>query len=247
VLDLNIYLVIVAALAFGGICKGATGMGLPLIALPIMTLVISMPHAIVLMLFPVIATNIWQVVRFRGEMRDPRLAFLTPFVIAAAVGVGFGTWALTTLPARYLELVLGALLLGYFVLRMLRPSFAVSAPTARRVAVPVGVTAGVLQGATGISAPIGVTFIHAQRHGREAHLFAVSVMFLVLGVSHAAALGTAGIIQPRWIVESVIGIVPIIVAMPIGEWLSKKLSREAFDRMILIFLAGMGVKMLFGI
>ena len=56
------------ALGVGGLVKGATGMGLPLVALPILAAFLGVQHAVALMCFPGIITNIWQVWRFRAAM-----------------------------------------------------------------------------------------------------------------------------------------------------------------------------------
>ena len=66
-------LVMVLALAAGAVVKGASGMGLPLIALPVITAFFGLQHAIGLMVIPLIVTNAWQVWRFRGEAGTPAL------------------------------------------------------------------------------------------------------------------------------------------------------------------------------
>src|SRR5690606_20679422 len=98
-----------------------------------------------------------------------------------------------------LTLTLGVLLLGYLALRFSKPHYVVGPEAARRWAVPAGLGAGLLHGSTGISAPIGVTFIHAMRLPRETLVFAISTMFLLLGVTQAVALAVAGILRPEWL------------------------------------------------
>ncbi len=98
------------ALGAGAVAKGATGMGLPLVALPALTALVGIQHAIGIMLVPAIATNLWQVWRYRDERRDGALAFLPRFLVAGAVGIAAGTWALDALPERSLVMALGAIL-----------------------------------------------------------------------------------------------------------------------------------------
>ena len=239
--------VILIAISAGALVKGATGMGMPLIAMPFMASVLGMQHAIVVLVLPIIVSNIWQVWRYRGERSDERLAFLVPMLIACTIGVAMGTWLLTTLPERGLALTLGLLLLGYKVFRLLRPSFSIDPATANRFAVPAGLGAGVLHGATGISAPIGVTFIHAMRFSRDVHVFAISAMFLVLAAMQASSLWVAGVLRPAWMVGSVLALIPTFVVMPVGQWLGSKLSPAAFDRLILAFLGVIGLKLVFGL
>ena len=235
------------ALAAGAVVKGATGMGLPLVALPVLTTVFGLQHAVGLMTIPLIVTNVWQVWRFRAEARAPRLGFMPWFLVGGAVGIALGTWALTALPERVLVLSLGAILLVYVALRIATPHWVLSLELARRLGPLAGIGGGTLQGATGISAPIGVTFIHSMNLERAAHVFAVSAMFLTFAVVQLPSLWLAGVMRPEWLLQGLLALIPILVFMPLGQWISGKLSRRAFDRMILVFLGVIGVKMVLGV
>ena len=246
-MELSSVIIMTVALAAGAVVKGATGMGLPLIALPVLTAAFGLQHAVGLMTIPLIVTNIWQVWRFRAEARGPHLAFMPWFLVAGAVGIGIGTWALTTLPERVLVLALGVLLLAYVAMRLARPHWSLGPELAGRLGPPAGLGAGILQGATGISSPIGVTFIHAMKLDRTAHVFAVSAMFLLFSVVQLPSLWIAGVMRTEWLLQGLLALVPILVFMPLGQWISGKLSRAAFDRMILVFLAVIGLKMVLGL
>ncbi len=244
-MDLTQYAVIALALAGGALAKGATGMGLPLIALPVLTTALGLQHAIVVMTIPILVTNTWQVWTFRAEFADPALHFLRPMLVAGAVGVAVGTWMLTALPERWLAMALGLILLAYLALRLARPDLKIGMEAGRRAAGPLGLGAGLLQGATGISAPLGVTFIHAMRLHRPAHVGAVSAMFLALAVMQLPALAVAGLITAERLAQGLFALLPILIFMPVGQWLARRLSVAAFDRMILIFLGLIGLKLLF--
>ena len=246
-MDLNSALIMLLALGAGAVVKGATGMGLPLVALPVLTAVFGLQHAVGLMTIPLIVTNAWQVWRFRAEAGSPRLAFMPLFLVGGALGIMLGTWALTSLPERLLVLGLGCILIAYVALRLATPHWALSLVMAKRYGPLAGLGGGTLQGATGISAPIGVTFIHAMGLDRAAHVYAVSAMFLLFSLVQLPALWLAGVMQPLWLLQGLLALVPILLFMPIGQWISGRLSRAAFDRMILIFLGIIGLKMVLGL
>ncbi|WP_417579093.1 sulfite exporter TauE/SafE family protein [Pelagibacterium sp.] len=239
--------IIFAAVGAGAISKGATGMGMPLIAIPFLAATFGLQHAIAVLLVPILVSNAAQLYRFRHARGDARLGFLGPMLALCVLGVMGGTWFLTSTPERGLAVTLGLLLLGYLGLRLLKPHFVVGPEAAKRWAMPAGLGAGLIHGATGISAPIGVTFIHAMRFGRDVHVFAVSAMFMVLGVFQAPSLWIAGVLRPEWLLQGVFALIPTFLFMPVGQWLSGKLSQAAFDKMILIFLGVIGVKMVLGI
>ena len=242
-MDPQIIIFLTLALAAGAITKGATGMGLPLIALPLLTAAVGLQQAIGIMLIPVLLTNAYQVWAYRGARTLPGVAFLPGFLIGGAFGVAIGTWALDALPERSLEIGLGGLLLTYVAIRLARPEFMFSSVFARRAGPAVGRAAGTLQGATGIAAPIGVTFIHALGLERRATVFAVSVMFLGFAAVQYPAIIFAGIYQLDWLWLGLFACIPILIFMPIGEWLGRRASPRLFARLILIFLsiAGLGM------
>lgn len=246
-LDFARLTILFAALGAGAIVKGATGMGLPMVALPVLTSAFGLQHAIAIMSITQIITNGWQMWQFREARSDVRLGFLPLFLALGLIGVVLGTWALGNLPERVLVMSLGVVLLAYFVLKLTNPHVAVNDRNARRFGPFVGFVSGACQGATGLSAPVGVTFMHAMGLDRASHLFAVSAMFLAFSLIQLPALLLSGIMRPEWILESFLAMVPILIFMPVGQFLAGKLSRQAFDRMILIFLGLVGLKMVLGI
>jgi uncharacterized membrane protein YfcA len=198
-------------------------------------------------MIPVVLTNAYQVWAYRDARVLPGLAFLPGFLVGGCVGIGLGTLALTSLPERMLEFGLGAMLMTYIALRLAKPGFAFSQGAARRAGPFVGLGAGSLQGATGIAAPIGVTFIHALGLERRASVFAVSVMFLGFSSVQYAAIAVAGIYQASWILLGVFACLPILVFLPVGEWIGRRASPRVFDRAILLFLFVIGLKMILGL
>ncbi|HEV7372021.1 sulfite exporter TauE/SafE family protein [Arenibaculum sp.] len=230
------------ALGAGAMVKGATGMGLPIIAMPMLATAFGVPHAIAVLTVPLIVTNAWQVWQHRSHARGA--SFLKRLLAAGIFGIGIGTWLLTAVPERSLSLVLGLLVVAYVGLQVLHTDFRLSGDAGRGLAPVAGAAAGMLQGATGISSPIGVTFIHALRLEREAHIFAVSAMFLLFSLTQLPALAVAGIMSWPRFVEGLIALVPVLALMPLGAWVGRALSRRTFDVIILGLLVILAVELI---
>jgi uncharacterized membrane protein YfcA len=235
-------IVMAVALGAGGLVKGATGMGLPLVAVPILASFLGVQHAVALMTIPIVATNAWQVWRFRDDRRGAD--FLPGLLAGGVVGVVIGTWLIVSAPERLLALVMAAVLLAYVVLRLARPHLALPRERGRHLGVPVGISAGALQGATGIGSPLGVTFIHAMRLPRRAHVFAVSAMFLQFGVVQIPALAVAGVLTWPILLQGALAMLPALAALPVGAWLAARLPPRAFDVIILALLVLVAVQLL---
>jgi uncharacterized membrane protein YfcA len=238
----EILAIMALALGIGGTVKGATGMGLPVVALPILAAFLGVQHAVAIMCVPVLVTNLWQLWLYRAEVWTTR--FLPALILGGAVGIVIGTWLIVSIPERALSLVLGLLVFVYIAVRLARPAFAISLEFGKRLAAPVGLVAGILQGATGISSPVGVTFVHSMRLHRTAHVFAVTAMFFMFSVVQVPALAIAGIFTWRAVIEGLIATVPALAMMPVGQWLASRLSQRAFDFIILSLLAFVALQLL---
>lgn len=246
-MDLQTLLIVSLALGAGGLVKGILGLGLPLVALPVLTAAFGLQKAIGIMLLPILISNAWQIRTHRAALQDPALRFLPGFLVGGVLGVGVGTVALVNLPERILEAGLGVMLLGYVALRLTQPEFVIPERLARIVAVPMGLAAGTVQGATGIVAPVGVTFINAMRIARTATVVAVSFMLLVYGAAQLTALLVAGVYRLDWLWMGLFAILPVLAAMPLGEALGRRMYTATFDRILLALLTAIGLKMVLGL
>jgi len=243
-LEITTLVIVLVGLSVAGIVKGVTGMGLPLIGVTLLATWFGVPHAIAIMVVPTLVTNAWQLWSYRASWQSGQMPFLVPMLAFGAVGIGAGTWLLVQIDEVMLKLGLAFMLLAYVALRLSSPNFRIGERLGVILSAPVGLAAGVLQGATGISAPIGVTFIHAMRFERSAHVFAVSAMFMVFAIAQVPALTIAGILTPfRWM-ESAFALLPVALAMPIGTWIGRRVDHATFDKAILLLLTVTALKLI---
>jgi uncharacterized membrane protein YfcA len=243
-LELTTLLFATLGLGLGGVVKGVTGMGLPLIGITVLATFLGVPHAIAILVVPTLVTNAWQLWSYRRSWQSGQMPFLVPMLVFGAVGIGIGTWLLVQINEAALQFGLAVMLLAYVALRLSSPHFRIRERLGVLLSAPVGLAAGVLQGATGISAPIGVTFIHAMRFERSAHVFAVSAMFMVFAVAQVPALTVAGFLTPhRWL-ESTFALLPVALFMPVGTWIGRRVNHATFDKAILALLTVTALKLI---
>ena len=233
------------ALMLGGVLKGATGAGAPILAVPILVLLFDVRFAIVVMLVPNLLTNAMQAWRYRAEL--PPKDFVLPLILAGLVGVGLGTLTLASLASDTLSLFVAFAVIGYIALRLARPDWHLSMPMAKRLAAPAGLAAGFLQGASGLSAPVSITFLNAMRLPRPVFIATISLFFTSFTVLQFGALSWAGLLTLRDIAISAFALAPILLGMPIGAHLAKTLKPAVFDRLILGLLAVIALRLLAGI
>jgi uncharacterized protein len=223
------------ALAFGGVLKGATGAGAPLLAVPILAMLYDVPLAVALFTLPNLMSNTWQGWRFRAHRAPPALTW--GFALAGALGAGVGSVMLVSLSSDLLLLVVAGAVFLYIGFRLLRPDWALGLGIAKRLATPAGFAGGLLQGAAGLSAPVSITFLHAIRLERSAFIATISIFFVAIAVVQIPLLAAWGVLTPDRALLSALALLPLIAGMPVGAYLAKRISKETFDRLILAILA----------
>jgi uncharacterized membrane protein YfcA len=234
--------VVALCLAAGGVLKGATGAGAPILAVPAIAAFFDVRFAVVVMLIPNITTNIWQAFRFREHLPDR--SFMVPLVVGGMLGIVIGTTALKILQSSTLSLVMALAVLGYVALRLARPHWRLEMDVAKWLALPAGVVAGVLQGAAGLSAPVSITFLNAIQMGRERFIAGISAFFAIFTATQIIAVAANGLIMPGDLWYSLFALLPVSLAMPAGAWLGRRVSAAALDRIILAILSVLAAKLL---
>lgn len=234
-------LVVAGASAVGALVKGVTGMGYPVVAIPLIALVVGLEDAVVIVALPNLAANTylcWEARSGRHGTRD--LGRLVGF---GTVGALVGTVALTSLPEAPLKLVLAAMI-AYFVVQFLRhPELHLDRLTARRWSPVAGSLAGVMQGAVGVSGPVVATWLHGYRLARSSYVFSITLIFGVTGAAQIAVLGAQGQFERDRLVAAAVAAVPVAVATALGLRLRRRLGGPGFDRAVLAVLVGSAVSL----
>lgn len=235
-------LAVFLALALGGLLKGATGAGAPVIAVPVIAAFFDVRIAVAIMAIPNLITNLWQIRQFRSNQMQGR--FSPVFAFAGGIGAVIGTAMLAWLPVSLLSGLIVVVIVVYIALRLSRPEFAISKASANRAVVPTGLIAGVLQGATGISAPVSVTFLNAMRLPRATFIATISLFFAVMSIAQLPTLYANDLLSVETVAVSVVSLVPLFVFMRFGEMLGSRLPAITFDRIVLILLAVLAIRLL---
>src|SRR5690606_26514722 len=99
--------------------KGTLGVGLPMVAVPLLALVVPAPTAIALMAVPVLASNLWQAID-SGAAKSYVVRFV-PLAIMLLVVTLITVPLALTLSSRMLNILVAASLLTAVFLMAFRP------------------------------------------------------------------------------------------------------------------------------
>ena len=110
----------------------------------------------------------------------------------------------------------------------------------------VGLVGGLLQGAAGISAPVTLSYLNAMGLQRGTFIFSLSAFFTGMSVVQIATLWLTGSFVSEIAIASVVVMIPLFLAMPLGAWATRSMSAKGFDRMVLVLLTFLALRLIYG-
>jgi uncharacterized membrane protein YfcA len=241
-MDIQNIIIIAAAFAFGGILKGATGAGAPLLAVPALAIIYDVPFAVAMIVLPNIVPNIWQTWRYRKSSLPRK--FVWSFALGGAIGAGLGTVGLSVIDKTLLSTSLGIFIIIYVLFRFFNPSWVLDFKLAQKFVLIVGALAGCLQGVSGISGPISLTFLNSINLKRSDFIFTVSIFFIAMGLTQLPVQIYLGIMTIERFGYSFLSLIPLMLFMPFGSFLASYLSAKTFNQIILVLLLVLGLKLI---
>ena len=234
---------ILIAFALGGTLKGATGAGAPVITIPVIAAFYDVRIAVIIMVIPNLLTNISQIYQFRKTILP--LFFTFSFALGGGIGAFIGTMLLINLPIKILTLAVAFIVIIYIILKIVVPSWQLTYKKATKLVFIMGTGGGVLQGSAGLSAPISITFLNSMKLERKQFIPTISVYFGIMSIFQFPTLYYYNFFNLEITLLSVFSTVILICFMPLGSWFAKNMSKEVFDKIILILLSFIALRIIY--
>ena len=241
--DPLIIIAILVAFSLGGILKGATGAGAPIITIPVIAAFYDVRIAVIIMVIPNLLTNIGQLYQFRKTIL-PKF-FTLSFALGGGIGAFLGTILLVNLSIKILTLSVAFIVIVYILLKIIVPSWKLTYKKAKKLVFLMGSFGGVLQGTAGLSAPISITFLNSMKLERNQFIPTISVYFGVMSIFQMPTLYYYNFLNLEIILVSCISTLVLLSFMPIGSWIAKSVSKESFDKITLILLGFIAFRIIY--
>ena len=241
--DPLIIISILVAFSLGGILKGATGAGAPIITIPVIAAFYDVRIAVIIMVIPNLLTNIGQLYQFRKTIL-PKF-FTLSFAIGGGIGAFLGTILLANLSIKILTLSVAFIVIVYILLKLIVPSWKLTYEKAKKLVFLMGGFGGVLQGTAGLSAPISITFLNSMKLERNQFIPTISVYFGVMSIFQMPTLYYYNFLNLEIVLVSCISTLVLLSFMPIGSWIAKSVSKESFDKITLILLGFIAFRIIY--
>jgi hypothetical protein len=227
-------LILVAGLAVAGLAKGTSGMGLPLIATPILAGVFGPRMAVTIVTIPIFVSN--TLLLTQGFRRHGLLRGIVPLFVASAIGTAIGTLLLTSLDQRTFAILITAMVVIFLARgdRLLGDDPA--ALRARILGPAICFVGGVLQGTTSIASPLVGSYLHAQRLPAADFVFMIAAIFELNSIVQLVGYGLQGLYTPEVVAIGLVGLVPTLLALAVGIALRGRLDPLRFRQLIVVLL-----------
>lgn len=232
-------LVVLAAAVLGSFVKAVTGMGFPLLAVPLAALAVGIEDAVVVFVLPNMFANVvlcYDVRDARSQTRD-----LSRLLIPGVVTTFVGTVALVNLPEEPLLIVLVVTIALFLTNAVSRPDLHLDDAQTKRWAPVVGAVTGIMQGSVGISGPVVAGWYHAYRLSSRAFVYTVTMVFGVTGLMQVAVLTAAGAFTAQRLWVSALVLIPVVATLPLGRSLRQYLGGPGFEAAVLGVIAVSGL------
>jgi uncharacterized membrane protein YfcA len=237
-----VWLLSMAAFVLGGTVKGALGVGLPLVTVPLLSLWLPIPQAIGLMVMPVLLSNLIQSREGVGLRRNVRRfagMILAQFLTTVLVVRLTLAWSPSQLESMVALSVLVAVALMAFT-----PKFEISPRREGVAGVGVGVMSGLLGGISSLTGPLVISYLMALKLERDAFIGSVSVIYLSGAIPLYVAMLYFGRIGMGDVGLSCLALMPMSVGLLMGRALRKRLNEVVFRKILLLFLVTLALLLL---
>jgi uncharacterized membrane protein YfcA len=231
----------ILAMLAGGTVKGVVGIGLPLLALPVMANFIAIPKAMALLILPSFATSVWQ--SFHGGLFAPSVRRFWPLLLGIGAGTVISVRMLATFNVTVLYAILGAIVMVFASVLHRRLVFTV-APRAEPWLGPVaGVGAGLVGGLSMLFGTIYAMYLSGLKLGKEALVAAVSLSNVWATLVLAAAMSRYDLIGGADLAASLLALAPAFGGVLLGTWLRRYINEDRFRKTlaVVLFLIGLNL------
>jgi uncharacterized protein len=216
---------------FGAAVKGAVGFGMPIVAVPLLTLIVDLPSAVMLMVIPILTSNIHQAAGSGNTAALLRRFW--PVMLLLMLGVFAGVRALATFEPRLLNLIMGAAIVSVALLLLLQPSIRIRAGHERVLGPFAGLLSGFLGGVAALFGPPMVVYLVGLNLPKDEFVKAVATIYLCAALTLMLAMSTVGPMRPVDYAMSGLAAVPTHLGIGFGTLIRRHVPQHVFRMVVL--------------
>lgn len=209
-----------------GFIKGIVAIGLPVIAVSLLSHIIGVRESIYITLAPAILTSLAQALM--GPALKQTIIRLSPLLATGCIAIGIATQVTAKADPRILAVVVGSLIAVYALVSLAKVRFPEPGRYEKYWSPAIGLIGGTLGGMSGMFAMPAVPYIQSLRQHREVMIQSIAVWFVAGALVMLAVLGVRGVYTPELVGLSTIAVITSLAGTWIGTMARGRMSDGLF-------------------
>jgi uncharacterized protein len=220
------------SLVVAGLIKGVIGVGMPIVAFPMLSMLVDVRTAVMLLSMPLVLSNIPQALE--GGFVGQTLWSLAPVLLGMLPGIWIGVAVLLNVDPAGAKIVAGASIILVAALTLFAPNLQIKRRMIGSVGLGAGFCGGLLGGIAALSGPPVLIFLLAKGLSGKAFTKEASMFLVVSSVLLASALTSSPQFDWRDVLISTLATAPVAAGMLIGQKMRDAIPADAFKKLVVL-------------
>lgn len=231
-----------AAFLLGGFIKGLSGIGLPMVALPILSLGFTVPQAVVLTMVPILASNGWQALT--NGVLLPVVRRFWPMQLVMALSLLLSGSLMVKLDNSMLLVLAGGVMVVSVLALIVADGRTIPLRFERPAGIVVGLLAGLIGGVSSLFGIPVIIYMTSLGLARAEFLTSISIIYFFAAIPYLVGLMTFGVVTQTELIGSALAVIPALLGIALATRLVRGLDEQRFRHMLNYILMGLGFLMI---
>ena len=237
----GLIMLLAVSLVIAGLAKGVIGVGMPVVAFPLLSMLVDVQTSVMLLSMPLVLSNIPQALE--GGCVAQTLWSLTPVLVGMIPGVWIGVAVLLNVDPAVAKIAAGAVVILVAALILLAPKLQVKQRMIGPVGLGVGFCGGLLGGIAALSGPLVFIFLLAKGLSGRAFTKEASMFLVASSVLLASALTSSRQFDWHDVLISTLATAPVVVGMLVGQKVRDAIPADVFERLVVLMVLLSGAQL----
>jgi uncharacterized membrane protein YfcA len=229
------------SLVIAGLIKGVIGVGMPIVAFPMLSMLVDIQTAVMLLSMPLVLSNIPQALE--GGFVAQTLLSLAPVLVGMIPGVWIGVAVLLNVDPAVAKMAAGASVILVAALTLLAPKLQIKRPMIGPVGLGAGFCGGLLGGIAALAGPPVLIFLLAKGLSGRAFTKEASMFLVASSALLASALTSSRQFDWRDVLISTLATVPVVAGMLVGQKVRDAVPADAFKTLVVLVVLLSGAQL----
>lgn len=233
---------IIAIYLLSGLVKGMAGIGMGLIAVPVVTIFFGPLTAIAVISVPLIVTNFWQGV-VKSSCR-PIIASYSTLACCMGISMVICSYYSSLFPTAVFSIVLGLVTIFFVIVNLGTKPRRSAIGSDKVTQCWVGIVSGIIGGTTGLVVIPLVVYLFYSCVNKEKFVSIMGFFLLISGLCLFAGYTLNNTLTADLVMLSCLASLPALFGVVIGENLRQRINEQKFRKFTLVLVGLIGSKIL---